>query len=252
MLINLILLPLFDAEGFVLEFCLFTLLVWVVLFGLLPISLVLRASRIATDAPVDVELSLGLYRACVGIVLQIQNNRPSLHFALFNRVVPYLAFALRTKKSTPTNAQPIQQTPTQEQTAAPAYQDLPAEPTDSTNRLKTIDWMRIGLSPTLYLLRRFPRVFSLHMMAIQGRLGLEDPMLTGALFGYQRALMALPFKRLRLELIPDFCIQGFSGQAHMAIGIHLGKFLLFALGFALHAGLRYVKARYTSRPLRYF
>jgi len=129
---------------------------------------------------------------------------------------------------------------------------LSPEPLEAGNGLETIDWIRIGLSPLLRLLTRFPKAFSLYILRVKGRFGLEDPMQTGALYGYQRAAMALPFKRLHLELIPDFCRQGFSGRAQISIGIHLGALLLMVLGFALHAGLRYVQVRYTSKPLRFF
>ena len=220
-------------------------------FFLLPISLVLRAARHESNAPIHAEIGLGLYRACIGIAFQMRENQPSIHLVLFDRLITRPSLPLATGKKKVDNAPSIAETETQSQEQSPSS-PLPPEPLEAENGLETIDWIRIGLSPLLRLLTRFPKAFSLYILLVKGRFGLEDPMQTGALYGYQRAAMALPFKRLRLELIPDFCRQGFSGRAQISIGIHLGALLLMVLGFALHAGLRYVQVRYTSKPLRFF
>ena len=245
------LLPIFDSKGVVLDFFLYALLVGFSFFFLLPISLVLRAARHESNAPIHAEISLGLYRACIGIAFQMRENQPSIHLVLFDRLITRPSLPLATGKKKVDNAPSIAETETQSQEQSPSS-PLPPEPLEAENGLETIDWIRIGLSPLLRLLTRFPKAFSLYILQVKGRFGLEDPMQTGALYGYQRAAMALPFKRLRLELIPDFCRQGFSGQAQISIGIHLGVLLLTVLGFALHAGLRYVQVRYTSKPLRFF
>ena len=243
------LLPIFDGIGVVLDFFLYALLVGVFFFFFLPISLVLRAARHESNAPIHAEIGLGLYRACIGISFQMRENQPSIHLVLFDRLITRPSLPLATGKKKAVSAPSIAETNTQEQSPSSS---LPPEPLEPGNGLETIDWIRIGLSPLLQLLTRFPKAFSLYILLVKGRFGLENPMQTGALYGYQRAAMALPFKRLRLELIPDFCRQGFSGQAQIAIGIHLGMLLLTVLGFALHAGLRYVQVRYTSKPLRFF
>ena len=245
------LLPIFDSKGAVLDFFLYALLVGFSFFFLLPISLVLRAARHESNAPIHAEIGLGLYRACIGIAFQMRENQPSIHLVLFDRLITRPSLPLATGKKKVDNAPSIAETETQSQKQSPSS-PLPPEPLEAENGLETIDWIRIGLSPLLRLLTRFPKAFSLYILLVKGRFGLEDPMQTGALYGYQRAAMALPFKRLRLELIPDFCRQGFSGQAQISIGIHLGVLLLMVLGFALHAGLRYVQVRYTSKPLRFF
>ena len=245
------LLPIFDSKGAVLDFFLYALLVGFSFFFLLPISLVLRAARHESNAPIHAEIGLGLYRACIGIAFQMRENQPSIHLVLFDRLITRPSLPLATGKKKVDNAPSIAETETQSQKQSPSS-PLPPEPLEAGNGLETIDWIRIGLSPLLRLLTRFPKAFSLYILLVKGRFGLEDPMQTGALYGYQRAAMALPFKRLRLELIPDFCRQGFSGQAQISIGIHLGVLLLMVLGFALHAGLRYVQVRYTSKPLRFF
>lgn len=243
------LLPIFDGKGVVLDFFLYALLVGVFFFFFLPISLVLRAARHESNAPIHAEISLGLYRACIGIAFQMRENQPSIHLVLFDRLITRPSLPLTIGKKKVDNAPSIAETQSQEQSAS---SPLPPEPLEAGNGLETIDWIRIGLSPLLRLLTRFPKAFSLYILLVKGRFGLENPMQTGALYGYQRAAMALPFKRLRLELIPDFCRQGFSGQAQISIGIHLGVLLLMVLSFALHAGLRYVQVRYTSKPLRFF
>lgn len=243
------LLPIFDGKGVVLDFFLYALLVGVFFFFFLPISLVLRAARHESNAPIHAEIGLGLYRACIGIAFQMRENQPSIHLVLFDRLITRPSLPLTIGKKKVDNAPSIAETQSQEQSAS---SPLPPEPLEAGNGLETIDWIRIGLSPLLRLLTRFPKAFSLYILLVKGRFGLEDPMQTGALYGYQRAAMALPFKRLRLELIPDFCRQGFSGQAQISIGIHLGVLLLMVLSFALHAGLRYVQVRYTSKPLRFF
>ena len=248
------LLPIFDGKGVVLDFFLYAFLVGVFFFFFLPISLVLRAARHESNAPIHAEIGLGLYRACIGIAFQMRENQPSIHLVLFNRLITRPSLPLATGKKKADNAPSIAETETQSQEQSPSspLPPEPLEPVEPGNGLETIDWIRIGLSPLLRLLTHFPKAFSLYILLVQGRFGLEDPMQTGALYGYQRAAMALPFKRLRLELIPDFCRQGFSGQAQFSIGIHLGVLLLTVLGFALHAGLRYVQVRYTSKPLRFF
>ncbi len=243
------LLPIFDGKGVVLDFFLYALLVGVFFFFFLPISLVLRAARHESNAPIHAEIGLGLYRACIGIAFQMRENQPSIHLVLFDRLITRPSLPLTIGKKKVDNAPSIAETQSQEQSAS---SPLPPEPLEAGNGLETIDWIRIGLSPLLRLLTRFPKAFSLYILLVKGRFGLENPMQTGALYGYQRAAMALPFKRLRLELIPDFCRQGFSGQAQISIGIHLGVLLLMVLSFALHAGLRYVQVRYTSKPLRFF
>ena len=245
------LLPIFDSKGVVLDFFLYALLVGFSFFFLLPISLVLRAARHESNAPIHAEIGLGLYRACIGIAFQMRENQPSIHLVLFDRLITRPSLPLATGKKKVDNAPSIAETETQSQEQSPSS-SLPPEPLEAGNGLETIDWIRIGLSPLLRLLTRFPKAFSLYILQVKGRFGLEDPMQTGALYGYQRAAMALPFKRLHLELIPDFCRQGFSGRAQISIGIHLGALLLMVLGFALHAGLRYVQVRYTSKPLRFF
>lgn len=233
-----------------LDFFFYVLLGGCFLFFVLPVSLVLRANRPEIGAPINAEIGLGLYRACTGIALQIRDGQPSLHFVLFGRTIPRPALRLATEKKTSHSAPSEAEVPPQDQPVSPP--PLSSEPLKHKNELEAMDWIRIGFPPSLRLLKRSPRVFSLYSVLVKGHFGLEDPMQTGALYGYQRALLALPFKRLRLELIPDFCSQGFIGQARIAIGIHVGTMLLIALGFALHAGLRYVQARYTSKPLRLF
>ena len=228
---------------------LYTLVVGIFFFLLLPISLVLRAARHESNAPIHVEIGLGLYRACIGIAFKMRENQPSIHLVLFDHLITRPSLPLATGKKKADSAPSIAETETQEQSPSSS---LPPEPLEPGNGLETIDWIRIGLSPLLQLLTRFPKAFSLYILLVKGRFGLEDPMQTGALYGYQRAVMALPFKRLRLELVPDFCRHGFSGQAQISIGIHLGVLLLMVLGFALQAGLRYVRVRYTSKPLRFF
>ena len=245
------LLPIFDSKGVVLDFFLYALLVGFSFFFLLPISLVLRAARHESNAPIHAEIGLGLYRACIGIAFQMRENQPSIHLVLFDRLITRPSLPLATGKKKVDNAPSIAETETQSQEQPPSS-PLSPEPLEAGNGLETIDWIRIGLSPLLRLLTRFPKAFSLYILQVKGRFGLEDPMQTGALYGYQRAAMALPFKRLHLELIPDFCRQGFSGRAQISIGIHLGALLLMVLGFALHAGLRYVQVRYTPKPLRFF
>jgi len=245
------LLPIFDSKGVVLDFFLYALLVGFSFFFLLPISLVLRAARHESNAPIHAEIGLGLYRACIGIAFQMRENQPSIHLVLFDRLITRPSLPLATGKKKVDNAPSIAEAEMQSQEQSPSS-PLPPEPLEAGNGLETIDWIRIGLSPLLRLLTRFPKAFSLYILRVKGRFGLEDPMQTGALYGYQRAAMALPFKRLHLELIPDFCRQGFSGRAQISIGIHLGALLLMVLGFALHAGLRYVQVRYTSKPLRFF
>lgn len=253
LLVRPYLLPIFDGKGVVLDFFLYALLVGVFFFFFLPISLVLRAARHESNAPIHVEIGLGLYRACIGIAFQMRENQLSIHLVLFNRLItrPSLPIATGKKKADHAPSIAETETETQSQEQSPSS-PLPPEPLEPGTGVETIDWIRIGLSPLLRLLTRFPKAFSLYILLVKGRFGLENPMQTGALYGYQRAAMALPFKRLRLELIPDFCRQGFSGQAQIAIGIHLGMLLLTVLGFALHAGLRYVQVRYTSKPLRFF
>ena len=247
------LLPIFDSKGVVLDFFLYALLVGFSFFFLLPISLVLRAARHESNAPIHAEIGLGLYRACIGIAFQMRENQPSIHLVLFDRLITRPSLPLATGKKKVDNVPSIAETDTETQSQEQSPSSpLPPEPLEAGNGLETIDWIRIGLSPLLRLLTRFPKAFSLYILQVKGRFGLEDPMQTGALYGYQRAAMALPFKRLHLELIPDFCRQGFSGQAQISIGIHLGVLLLMVLGFALHAGLRYVQVRYTSKPLRFF
>ncbi len=237
-----------------LEFLLYALLtLFLLVFGL-PISIGLRARRSAVDGPLAGEISLGLYQSCVGLALRSEDGGVSLHIVLLNRVIraPSVRFSSRTPapSSTPGSASPPERdASTPEQTE---QEQTTSDATEPVRTIEAMDWLRIGLSPALSFLRRFPRAFSLQTLWIQGQFGLDDPMQTGALYGYQRALTALPFKRLRLELIPDFCRTGFSGRAHLIIGIHVGKLLLIALGFALHAGLRYALVRYTSRPLRFF
>ncbi len=194
---------------------------------------------------------MGLYRACMGIALQIRDGKPCIRVVLFNRAIPHLSLRLSTEKKTTYSAPSEAEVRPQDQSISPSHSRPPSEPLKPKNELKTMDWIRISLPPTLRFLKRFPKAFSLYYVLVRGHFGLEDPMQTGTLYGYQRALLALPFKRLRLELIPDFCSQGFIGQARIAIGIHVGTLLLIALGFALHAGLRYVQTRYTSRPLRF-
>ena len=245
------LLPIFDSKGVVLDFFLYALLVGFSFFFLLPISLVLRAARHESNAPIHAEIGLGLYRACIGIAFQMRENQPSIHLVLFDRLITRPSLPLATGKKKVDNAPSIAEAEMQSQEQSPSS-PLPPEPLEAGNGLETIDWIRIGLSPLLRLLTRFPKAFSLYILLVKGRFGLENPMQTGALYGYQRAAMALPFKRLHLELIPDFCRQGFSGRAQISIGIHLGALLLMVLGFALHAGLRYVQVRYTSKPLRFF
>ena len=68
------LLPIFDGKGVVLDFFLYALLVGVFLFFFLPISLVLRAARHESNAPIHAEIGLGLYRACIGIAFQMREN----------------------------------------------------------------------------------------------------------------------------------------------------------------------------------
>ena len=242
-------LPIFDGKGVVLDFFLYALLVGVFFFFFLPISLVLRAARHESNAPIHAEIGLGLYRACIGIAFQLRENQPSIHLVLFDRLITRPSLPIATGKKKADSAPSIAETNRQEESPSSS---LPPEPLEPGNGLETIDWIRIGLPPLLRLLTRFPKAFSLYFLLVKGRFGLEDPMQTGALYGYQRAAMALPFRRLRLELIPDFCRQGFSGQAQFSIGIHLGVLVLMVLGFALHAGLRYVQVRYTSKPLRFF
>ena len=242
----------FDTEGAVLEFFFYVLLGGCFLFFVLPVSLVLRANRPEINGPINAEIGLGLYRDCTGIALQIRDGLPSLHFVLFSRAIPRPALRLATEKETSLSAPSETEVPPQDQPVSLSHSPPISEPLKPKNEMEAMDWIRIGLPPALRLLKRFPRVFSLYSVLVKGHFGFEDPMQTGAIYGYQRALLALPFRRLRLELIPDFCSQGFIGQARIAIGIHLGMLLLVALGFALHAGLRYVQARYTSRPLRFF
>jgi len=251
LLVSPYLLPIFDSKGVVLDFFLYALLVGFSFFFLLPISLVLRAARHESNAPIHAEIGLGLYRACIGIAFQMRENQPSIHLVLFDRLITRPSLPLATGKKKVDNAPSIAETEMQSQEQPPSS-PLSPEPLEAGNGLETLDWIRIGLSPLLRLLTRFPKAFSLYILQVKGRFGLEDPMQTGALYGYQRAAMALPFKRLHLELIPDFCRQGFSGRAQISIGIHLGALLLMVLGFALHAGLRYVQVRYTSKPLRFF
>ena len=247
------LLPIFDNKGVVLDFFLYALLVGFSFFFLLPISLVLRAARHESNAPIHAEIGLGLYRACIGIAFQMRENQPSIHLVLFDRLITRPSLPLATGKKKVDNAPSIAEAEAEMQSQEqPPSSPLSPEPLEAGNGLETIDWIRIGLSPLLRLLTRFPKAFSLYILLVKGRFGLENPMQTGALYGYQRAAMALPFKRLHLELIPDFCRQGFSGRAQISIGIHLGVLLLMVLGFALHAGLRYVQVRYTSKPLRFF
>ena len=235
-----------------LDFFFYVLLGVCFLFFVLPVSLVLRANRPEIGAPINAEIGLGLYRACTGIALQIRDGQPSLHVVLFSHAIPRPALRLATEKKTSHSAPSEAEVPPQDQPVSPSHPPQSSEPLKPKSELEAMDWIRIGFPPSLRLLKRSPRVFSLYSVLVRGHFGLEDPMQTGALYGYQRALLALPFKRLRLELIPDFCNQGFIGQARIAIGIHVGTLLLIALGFALHAGLRYVQARYTSRPLRFF
>ena len=235
-----------------LEFFFYVLLAGCFLLFVLPISLVLRASRLEMGAPINAEIGLGLYKACMGIALQIRDGQPSVHVVLFSRAIPRPALRLATEKKTTPNTPSEAQVLPQDQPLPPSHSPPPSDPIKSKNELKAMDWISISLPPALRLLKRFPRVFSLYSVLAKGHFGLEDPMQTGALYGYQCALLALPFKRLRLELIPNFCNQGFIGQARIAIGIHVGTLLLITLGFALHAGLRYLQTRYTSRPLRFF
>lgn len=242
----------FNTKGAVLNFFFYVLLAGFFLFFVLPISLVLRANRPESSTPTNAEISLGLYRACMGIAIQIRDGQMSAHLILFGRVIPHPSLRLSTEKKTICNASSDAEVSPQDHPALPSHSPLPSEKLKHKNELKAMDWIRIGLPPALHLLKRFPRVFSFYSVLMRGHWGLGDPMQTGALYGCQRALMALPFKRLRLELIPDFCNQGFIGQARIAIGIYMGALLLIALGFALHAGLRYMQARYTSRPLRFF
>ena len=242
----------FDTKGAVLDFFFYVLLAGCLLLLVLPISLVLRVNRPEIGAPINAEISLGLYRACMGIALQIRDSQPSVHVVLFSRAIHRPALRLAKEKKTSPSAPSEVEVPPQDQPVPLSHSPPPSEPLKPKNELKAMDWIRISLPPALRLLKRFPRVISLYSFLVKGHFGLEDPMQTGALYGYQRALLALPFKKLRLELIPNFCDQGFIGQARIAIGIHVGTLLLIALRFALHAGLRYVQARYTSRPLRFF
>jgi len=242
----------FDTEGAVLDFFFYVLLAGCFLLFVLPISLVLRANRPEIGSPVNAEIGLGLYGDCMGIAIQIRDGQPSLHVVLFSRAIHRPALRLATEKKMSPSAPSEAEVPPQDEPVPLSNSPPPSEPLKPKNELKAMDWIRIGLPPALGLLKHFPRVISLYSVLVKGHFGLKDPMQTGALYGYQRALLALPFKKLRLELIPDFCDQGFIGQARIAIGIHVGTLLLIALGFALHASLRYVQARYTSRPLRFF
>ena len=154
------LLPIFDGKGVVLDFFLYAFLVGVFSF-FLPISLVLRAARHESNAPIHAEIGLGLYRACIGIAFQMRENQPSIHLVLFDRLITRPSLPLATGKKKADNAPSIAKTETQSQEQSPSS-PLPPEPLEPGNGLETIDWIRIGLSPLLRLLTRFPKAFSLH------------------------------------------------------------------------------------------
>ncbi len=230
-----------------LEILFYLLLALSFIVFVLPLSLALSARRSHPEAPLTIEIALGLYRAILGVGLRVQPELRSVHISFFNKLIHAPCFTLK-RRSTPRSSTPISPP------SDPAEQTPEAEaPPASTARPRgAMDWLRITTAPTIHLVGRFPRAFSLNHLSAHGRLGLDDPMQTGALYGYQRALMALPFKRLRLDLVPDFGRRGFSGRVDLAIGIHLGRILYHALRFALHTGVRYAIMRYTHRSLRIF
>ena len=226
-------------------FYLFLALIFIVLG--LPLSLALTADRSHPKEPLNIEVVLGLYRAIIGVGLRVQPELLSIHISIFNKLIRIPQIAL---KRQPTSRPSGASSP--EPDDAEESADANIAPVHATRPRGGMDWLRIAAAPAIYFVGCFPRAFRLNHLSARGRLGLDDPMQTGTLYGYQCALMALPFKRLRLDLEPDFSSRGFSGRAELAIGLHLGRILYQALRFALHTGVRYAIMRYTHRSLRIF
>lgn len=213
----------------------------------LPLSLALNAYRSHPQAPLNIEIVLGLYRAIIGVALRVQPELLAIHISIFNKLIRIPQIALKRQPSSRPSAA---SSPEPDHAEEPS--DAHIAPANATRPRGGMDWLRIAAAPAIHFAGRFPRAFRLNHLSVRGRLGLDDPMQTGTLYGYQRALMALPFRRLRLDLVPDFSNRGFSGRAELAIGIHLGRILYQALRFALHTGVRYAIMRYTNRSLRIF
>lgn len=221
--------------------CFFLVLCTLVLA--LPLHLSLRVSRQTPTAAIAVEIRFGFYRALAAIALFVSGQQRLLHIALFNRQLPFPRLDLTISptaaaKRAPASAQ------RKEEAAQPEDQD---DPPDNERKRDILLLLRTLVRPLLKFFARFPRVFWLNELALQGRFGFADPAQTGSLYGLLEALRALPIKRTRLDLTPDFCTRGACGQLHLTLHIHLGFIIALGIRLLAHTILRYLAVR-----LRFF
>jgi hypothetical protein len=212
----------------------------------LPLLLSLRISRTESTSPITVEIRLGIYRALAGFTLHIAGPQRLLHILLFNQKLPIPRFDLSAKpkptpKASPSSALPTQQTV---QTDAPS-------PTDTKQDRNILLLLQSLASPLLDFFIRFPRIFSLGELRIQGRGGFANPAHTGSLYGLQQALQTLPFKRFYFHITPDFFARSIYGQARLTLHIHLGFIIALCIRLAVRAGLRYLAMRFRFRIARF-
>ena len=102
-------------------------------------------------------------------------------------------------------------------------------------------WERLSLlkSPTIKFLRVLPRSLSLRQVEITGSWGLNNPMLTGILYGFQQTLSAFPINSLKIEITPSFHTLNSHIYLNVKLRLYLFLFAFFALRFTIH--LLYLK-----------
>lgn len=217
--------------------CLFFVLCTLVL--VLPLHLSLRVSRRTPTAAITAEIRFGFYRALAAIALSISGQQRLLHIALFNRKLPFPRLDL-TRDPAAGAKRASSSAQRKEKMAQSEDQDAPPK---SKRKRDILLLLRSLIKPLLKFLTRFPRVFWLNELALQGRFGLADPAQTGSLYGLLEALRALPIKRTRFDLVPDFCTRGTCGQLHLTLHIHLGFIIALCIRLLAHMGLRYLAMR---------
>jgi hypothetical protein len=222
-----------------LEIIAYALLMLLALLFCLPLSLSVRVVRLHATAPWSIYPSLGIFRGLLGISLALEADGRRLVPLLCNRALGWPSLRLNpSSKKKPVQAS---SPPTSTQSTEPV--ETPAK---STKKRVLIPLLRAITRPALNFITSSPHILNITSLELRGRFGFADPARTGCLYGYIQALKAWDFKKLRLDLVPDFQTQGTCGQVFLALHIHLGLLCILLVRLVAHAGLRWLGMRFTS------
>ena len=200
---------------------LLALAAFLVLFLLLPVQIVLRASRPSAGDATNLTVRSGFLAGLGGLQLRVEASRQYLSPCFGGHSIGFLTFPIGSRKA---DRQPASEPP-------PANDvSMDAEKTEEkpcvTPLIQKLRWGVYTLAkPGWSYLCSLRRIVGGLKLDLRARIGLSDPAQTGRLYGYASTLDALLGRRIRLRIAPNFTAPEVSGILDLRFRLHLGLLL---------------------------